>query len=45
MSEAKIKAVLELINYALENPNEQVNIHELAWRLIELTRPEEASDE
>ena len=43
--EREIKEILELMNYALENPNEQVNIHELAWQLIELTRPEEASDE
>ena len=43
--EREIKEILELINYALENPNEQVNTHGLAWQLIELTRPEEASDE
>ena len=43
--EREIKEILELINYALENPNEQVNTHELAWQLIELTRPEEKSDE
>ena len=41
--EREIKEILELINYALENPNEQVNTHGLAWQLIELTRPEEAS--
>ena len=43
--EREIKEILELINYALENPSEQVNTHGLAWQLIELTRPEEASDE
>lgn len=43
--EREIKEILELMNYALENPNEQVNTHGLAWQLIELTRPEEASDE
>ena len=43
--EREIKEILELINYALENPNEQVNTHGLAWQLIELTRPEEKSDE
>ena len=43
--EREIKEILELMNYALENPNEQVNTHGLAWQLIELTRPEEKSDE
>ena len=43
--EREVKEILELMNYALENPNEQVNIHELAWQLIELTRPEEASND
>lgn len=43
--EREIKEILELMNYALENPNEQVNTHGLAWQLIDLTRPEEESDE
>ena len=43
--EREIKEILELMNYALENPNEQVNTHGLAWQLIELTRPEEASND
>ena len=41
-----IKELVGTINYALEdNTDAPVSIHDLAWQLVELTRPEEISDE
>tara|TARA_R100001510_G_C7603028_1_gene169019 strand:- start:587 stop:730 length:144 start_codon:yes stop_codon:yes gene_type:complete len=41
-----IKELVGIINYALEdNTDSPVSIHDLAWQLVELTRPEEISDE
>ena len=41
-----IKELVGIINYALEdNTDAPVSIHELAWQLVELTRPEELSDD
>tara|TARA_R110000803_G_scaffold95194_3_gene162994 strand:- start:1876 stop:2025 length:150 start_codon:yes stop_codon:yes gene_type:complete len=43
MSDKKIKEVVETINYLLEdNTDYPVSVHELAWQLVELTRPEES---
>ena len=41
-----IKELVGIINYALEdNTDAPVSIHDLAWQLVELTRPEEIPNE
>ena len=41
-----IKELVGIINYALEdNTDAPVSIHDLAWQLVELTRPEGIKDE
>lgn len=41
-----IKELVGIINYALEdNTDAPVSIHDLAWQLVELTRPEEIFDD
>tara|TARA_R110001592_G_scaffold320166_1_gene598055 strand:+ start:207 stop:356 length:150 start_codon:yes stop_codon:yes gene_type:complete len=42
-----IKELVGIINYAVnvDNTDHPVSIHDLAWQLVELTRPEEISDD